>query len=120
MSNWYIGLIVLVGLVATVLLLSLIFSKSGKPRKVFEAVDGTKFFSERDCFEYEFLYKRLKCIYGDKKSMKLGLNETFIQQIKSDGFSNLNLLISNKNQFKKLVELLEVSEITSDSESDIK
>ena len=120
MSNLYIGLVVLVGLLATGLLFRFIFSSSGKPKEVFEAIDGSKFFREKDLKEYEFLYERLKSLYEEKPSVnqrkqnsKLGLPETFIQQLKVDGFPNLNLLISNKEQFKKLAELLDSSEISS-------
>ncbi len=118
MSNLYVGVVVLVGLVATALFLAFIFSSSGKPKEVFEAVDGTKFSSKTDLNEYEFLYERLKVLYDEKsssnqnnKNANLGLNKTFIKQIKADGFANLNLLISNKDQFKKLVKLFDISEI---------
>ena len=124
MSNLYIGLVVLVGLLGTGVLLRFIFSTSANPKEIFESIDGTKFSREKDLKEYEFLYERLKSLYEVKPSTnqrnqksKLGLSETFIQQLKFDGFTNLNLLISNKEQFKKLVELLDVSEISSDSKS---
>ncbi len=121
MSNLYIGLVVLVGLLVTGLFFRFIFSSSGNPKEVFESIDGTKFFREKDLKEYEFLYERLKSLYEEKpsanqkkKNSKLGLSETFIQQLKVDGFQNLNLLICNKEQFKKLAELLDSSEISSD------
>ena len=127
MINLYIGLVVLVGLLATGLLLRFIFLSAGSPKKVFEAIDGTKFSREKELKEYEFLYERLKCIYEEnssanqrKKNAKLGLTVTFIQQLKVDGFGNLNLLITNKEQFKKLVELFDVSGVSSDSKTVIK
>ena len=116
MSNLYIGLVVLVGFLATGLLLRFIFSNSGKSKEVFQANDGTKFSLEQDLKEYEILYARLKCIYEEnpssdqrKQKAKLGMKVAFIQQLKADGFANLNLLISNKEQFKKLVELFDIS-----------
>ena len=121
MSNLYIGLVVLVGLLGTGVLLRFIFSTSANPKEIFESIDGTKFSSEKDLKEYEFLYERLKCLYEEnpsanerKQNAKSGLTMSFIKQLKTNGFSNLNLLISNKEQFKKLVELLDVSEISSD------
>ena len=127
MSNLYIGLVVLVGLLATSLLLRFILSSSGKPKELFESIDGTKFSRAKDLKEYEFLYERLKCLYEEKPSAnqrkqnaKLGLTVTFINQLKTDGFANLNLLISNKDQFKKLAELFDVSGISSDAKSVIK
>ena len=125
MSNLYIGLVVLIGLLVTGLLLRFIFSTSGNPKEVFESTDGTKFSREKDLKEYEFLYERLKYLYEErpsakerKQNAKSGLTVSFIQQLKINGFPNLNLLISNKEQFKKLVELLDVSEISSDSKSE--
>ena len=116
MSNLYIGLVVLVGFLATGLLLRFIFSNSRKSKEVFQANDGTKFSLEKDLKEYEILYARLKCIYEEnpssdqrKQKAKLGMKVAFIQQLKADGFANLNLLISNKEQFKKLVELFDIS-----------
>ena len=121
MSNLYIGLVVLVGLLGTSVLLRFIFSTSANPKEIFESIDGTKFSREKDLKEYEFLYERLKCLYEEKPSAnerkqnaKSGLTVSFIKQLKTNGFSNLNLLISNKEQFKKLVEFLDVSEISSD------
>ncbi len=120
MNSFYVGLVVLVGIVATGLLLGVIFSKSAKPKDLFEAIDGTKFSREKDCNEYEYLYERLKFLYEEnsssnqsKKNVSIGLSKTFVQQIKTDGFANLNILISNKDQFKKLVELFDVSEMPS-------
>ncbi len=127
MNNLYVGLVLVVGLLATVLLLRFIISSPGKSKELFAAIDGTKFSREKDLKEYEFLYERLKCLYEEntsanqrKQYAKLGLTMTFIQQLKAGGFVNLNLLISNKDQFKQLVDLFDVSGIPSDSESVIK
>ena len=120
MSNLYVGLIVIVGLVSTVFLLRFIVSTSGNSKEFFEAPDGTRFSSKKDFNEYDFLYKRLKSLYEEKKNANLGLSENFVNLIKLEGFSTLNLLISNKEQFKKLVELFDVSEISNDSDSAIK
>ena len=116
MSNLNIGLVFLVGFLATALLLRFILSNSRKSKEVFQACDGTKFSLEKDLKEYETLYARLKCLYEEnpssnqrKQKSKLGLKVAFIQQLKADGFANLNLLISNKEQFKKLVELFDIS-----------
>ena len=116
MSNLYIGLVVLVGFLATGLLLRFIFSNSRKSKEAFQANDGTKFLLEKDLKEYEILYAKLKCLYEEKPSSdqkkqkaKLGMKVAFIQQLKADGFANLNLLISNKEQFKKLVELFDMA-----------
>ena len=121
MSNLYIGLVVLVGLLTTVFLLRFILSGPGNPKKFFEATDGTKFSNEKELKDYEFLYEKLKCLYEENSSYKQrkentrhGLTLTFIQQLKTDGFVNLNLLISNREQFKKLVKLFDVSEVYSD------
>ncbi len=121
MSNFYVVIVVLVGLGVTALLLGFIFSSSVKSKEVFEAVDGTKFSSKVKLNEYEFLYERFKCLYeeklssdkSNKKNANIGLNSTFVQLIKTDGFRNLNALISNKEQFKKLVELFDTSEMSS-------
>tara|TARA_Y100001968_G_scaffold314291_1_gene339480 strand:- start:929 stop:1315 length:387 start_codon:yes stop_codon:yes gene_type:complete len=124
MSNLYIGLVVLVGLLTTILLLRFILGSSSNLKEVFHAVDGTKFSRKKDLKEYEFLYERLKYIYEEnpltnqsKQNTKLGLTVNFIQQLKADGFANPNLLISNKEQFKKLVELFDIAEMSSDSGS---
>ena len=61
MSNLYIGLVVLVGFLATGLLLRFIFANSRKSKEVFKANDGTKFLLEKDLKEYEILYAKLKC-----------------------------------------------------------
>ena len=123
MSNLYIGLVALVGFLATGLLLRFIFSNSRKSKEVFQANDGTKFSLEKDLKEYEILYARLKCIYEEnpssdqrKQKAKLGMKVAFLQQLKADGFANLNLLISNKEQFKKLVELFDISQTSPDSD----
>ncbi len=120
MNIFYIGLVVLVGIVATGLFLRFILSSSGKSNEVFEAIDGTKFSRKQDLNEYEFLYERLRCLYEDNlsanqrnKNVNLGLSLSFIQQLRADGFSNLNSLISNKEQFKKLSNLFELSEMSS-------
>ena len=88
---------------------------------VLESIDGTKFSNKKDLDEYEFLYERLKCLYAEntsanirKQNAKLGLSLTFVQKLKDDGFANLNLLITNKEYFKKLVELLDVSQMGVD------
>ena len=116
MSNSYLGLVVLVGLVLTIGLLILIFSSLAKSKEAFQAIDGTRFSRKIDLNEYEFLYERLKVVYEENlasnqnnKNVKLGLNKSFIQQIKSEGFRDLNSLITNKDQFKKLAELFDVS-----------
>ena len=119
MSNFYVGVVVLVGLVATGLLLGFIFSNSAKTKESFQAIDGTRFSNKQDLNEYEFLYEQFKCLYEEKsssnqskKNTNLGLKKTFVQLIKTDGFANLNLLISNKEQFKKLAELFDVSKMS--------
>ena len=121
MSNFLVGILVLVGLLGTVFLLRAILSGSGKSKEVFEAVDGTKLSSKTELYEYEFLYERLKGIYEEKTSsnksksnISLGLNKKFLQQIKSTGFANPNELITNREQFKKLVELFDTTAIESD------
>ena len=48
------------------------------------------------------------------KDLMLGLDKKFVRQIKTEGFSSVNLLISNKDQFKKLVELFDSSGMPSD------
>jgi len=121
MSNLYIGLLVLVGVVLTALVLRFILSNSSKSKETFESIDGTRFVREKDLKEYEFLYERLKCLYEEnpsgnknRQNLKLGLKVTFIQKLKSEGFSSLNLLISNKDQFKKLIELFDTSAFSVD------
>ena len=120
MSNSFLGVFVLVGLVLTILLLIFIFSSLTKSKETFKAVDGTSFSRKIDLNEYEFLYARFKCLYEEtvssnqnNKNEKLGLNKRFVQQIKADGFLNLNSLITNKEQFKKLAELFDVSEMSN-------
>ncbi|WP_269622661.1 hypothetical protein [Prochlorococcus marinus] len=121
MSNLYFGLVFLVGLVATGLLLAFIFSRSGTSKEVFQAIDGSTFSTKKACNEYEFLYSKLRFLYEeaptsyqrDKKKLQ-GLSLGFVKQIKSNGFKDPNALISNKEQFKKLVELLDVSDMPND------
>jgi len=120
MSNSFLGVIVLVGLVLTILLLIFIFSSLAKSKEVLKAIDGTRFSRKIDLNEYEFLYERFKCMYEDNissnqnnKNDKLGLNKSFVRQIKADGFLTLNSLITNKEQFKKLAELFDVSEMSN-------
>ena len=120
MSNSSLGVVVLVGLVVTILLLIFIFSSLAKSKEVFKAIDGTRLASKIDLKEYEFLYERFKCLYEENlstnqknKDANLGLKKSFVQQIKADGFLNPNSLISNKEQFKKLAELFDVSEMSN-------
>ncbi len=119
MSNLYLGVVVLVGFLGTAVLLRMIFSNSTPAKEVFEALDGTKFSSKSKVNEYEFLYKRLQCIYEENSSSNkaksksiLGLNSAFLKQIKTDGFPSINSLISNKEQFKNLVALFDLSEMS--------
>ncbi len=121
MNSFYIGLVVLVGLLITGLLLRFILLSPGTPKEVFEAIDGTTFSREKDFNEYQLLYERLKPLYEEsssanpkKQNARLGISSAFLQKLKEDGFTNLNLLISNREQFKKLVELFDVSEKTTD------
>ncbi len=122
MNNLYLGLVILFGLVTTVLLLRLIFSSSSTQKVSFESIDGTKFSNEKECNEYNFLYERLQFLYQEKSSSNqrkrnatLGLNLNFVKQLKTNGFSSLNSLIQNKDQFRKLAELLDASEMANDS-----
>ncbi len=123
MSNFYLGSVVLVGLLSTGFLLRFIFSSSAKSKENFKAIDGTAFSSKKECIEYDFLYNKLEFIYNDNNSSaqrrniaSLGLGSSFIKQLKSEGFSDLNSLISNKEQFRKLVELFDVSSMPANDE----
>lgn len=115
MNNLVLELfLVIVGLIFTTFLLRYTFSSDTKSKKAFLASDGTRFATQKDCDEYDYLLKRLGCLYEQEQTSNprrnkktLGMNSLFINKIKSEGFSDLKTLISFKNDFKKLVDLLD-------------
>ena len=118
MSNLFLQLfLVLTGFTFTILFLRYIFSSQFKSKEVFIAIDGTKFKTSKLCDDYNYIYKQLDPLYQEeilikarRKNELLGLKLSFINKIKSEGFSDLNTLISFKEDFKKLAEFFEVRE----------
>ncbi len=119
MSDFFLGLfLVIVGLIFTIILLRYAFSNQAKSKETFIAVDGSKFNEKKLCEEYDYIYKRLEILYQEEalanarnKKKVIGLNITFVNQIKNNGFSDLKTLISFKEDFKKLAELLDTQDI---------
>ncbi len=107
-------LLVLVGLISTVFFFRYLFFSDKKNNMPFIAFDGTKFKSQKDCDEYSYLAKKLEPLFDeistgnrDKKNL-LGLKLSFINTLKKEGFNDLKLLLSYKDQFKKLSDLFEI------------
>ena len=125
MSNLFVELLlVLVGLSFTILLLRYAFSSELKSKEVFTAIDGTRFSTEKSCSDYDYIYKNLEVLYQDDALSKartrkqiLGLRLSFVNQIKSGGFSDLKTLLSFKDDFPKLAEILDPKEILAKEKS---
>ena len=81
----------------------------------YKASDGTSFTSKKEKQDYELILRRLLPLYGrpaDTKSNQanqntLDLDRTFLELLKTEGFSNLKLLLTYKEDFIKLSKLLE-------------
>ena len=118
MSNVFLELLlVLVGISFTILLLRYTFSSGLKSKEAFIAVDGTKFNTKKACEDYDYLYNNLVDLYQEEALSKarnrkqvLGLRLLFVNQLKSGGFQDLKTLISFKDDFLKLAELLDPKE----------
>ncbi len=98
-------------LLATVSLL--IFGwKALKPSRKYEAKDGTKFSTESELKKYSDLLTKLESIYEEKNFQSsnneiLDIKVDFLIQLKNKGFPDLKTLLRFKNDFIKLVRLLE-------------
>ena len=118
MNIYYGAGIFLIGLISTFVFVRLFLSKSTKTSQVFTSEDGTKFYTQKDCAEYNYLYKKLKSLYDDefllkqKKKSYMGISLKFLKLIKTEGFKDINALISNRDELKKLILLLDTSELT--------
>ena len=82
-------------------------------KKVFIAIDGTKFQTEEECKEYEKYLERFNGVYNydfnqsNQPDKILGLSSEFIKCLKEEGFSEVKTLIKYREQFKLLSELFD-------------
>ena len=128
MNNFLVALsLILVGLTFTILILRYTLSGQSKLKEAFIAIDGTKFSTKKDCDNYDYLYKLMECLYQEealtnaRRSKEiLGLRLLFVNQIKSGGFKDLKTLISFKDDFKKLAELLDPKEILESNKNNLR
>ena len=107
-------------MISTVLILRYAFSSEKQVKESFIAIDGTKFSNQDSCNDYDNLYKKMECLYkedsfSNSRNRKdiLGLKLSFISKIKGEGFKALKTLLNCKDQFNKLVEILENSDLKS-------
>ncbi len=110
-------LVILIGLTFTVLIFGFLFSNGTNVKQSYIAIDGTKFSSEKDCDEYNLLFKRLGSIFDkddrssqSSKNRNLGINPLFFVKLTEEGFSEFNILIKYKNDFIKFAELLNIED----------
>ena len=103
MMNLFLELLLVgVGLIFTIVFFRYLFSTGKSNQQAFLASDGTKFVDLKSCDEYELLFKKLQCLYDDnnvinnrgKKDM-LGLQISFVKNLKEQGFQNIKTLIDH-------------------------
>tara|TARA_Y100001968_G_scaffold309149_1_gene328664 strand:+ start:1457 stop:1843 length:387 start_codon:yes stop_codon:yes gene_type:complete len=77
----------------------------------YKSTDGSIFRNQEAYEEYEVIYERIRPLYEDinfksKNTRIEGLNVSFINLLRTQGFENEKTLIDNKNEFIKLADIL--------------
>ena len=95
--------------VAIVFLVLFLFKSINK--KSFEAEDGSVFGTQSELDLYQNLYDKTKPLFSadDEKGSTqqiLGFEKIFISKLKTEGFSDLKMLVKYRVQFKSLSDLI--------------
>ena len=101
-----IGIFILVAIVF--LVVSLLRSIN---KKSFKANDGATFDTKSELDAYQKLYDKLIPLFttdeeNDSAQSILGLQKSFLNKLRSEGFSDLKSLVKYRKQFKTLSELI--------------
>ncbi len=105
-----ISAILVGGILLTVVLLYLLLRD--QEQSSIKAFDGTAFSTVEACKAYEALYERINVLYEEKvtKSSRidrnLGLSTKFLSLLKNEGFNDAKALITYREDFQKLSQLL--------------
>tara|TARA_B100000965_G_C19312824_1_gene635279 strand:- start:178 stop:510 length:333 start_codon:yes stop_codon:yes gene_type:complete len=82
-------------------------------KKSFVAEDGSKFDTQSDLDVYKNLYEKTTPLFmpDDEKSTEqqiLGFQKSFLNKLKSEGFSDLQSLVKYRKQIKLLSDLINI------------
>ncbi len=96
------------GILLTVSVLYLLL----KDQASIKASDGTSFQTEEACQAYEDLLDKIKILFEEdltkssKAENRLGFKPTFLRRLQAEGFNDAKSLITYREEFKKLSDLL--------------
>ena len=118
MMNLLPGFILIpIGIIFTIIIFRYAFKGKATSNQITSSIDGSKFESERSRDEYDYLYKKLNCLFDDDYKSKqrkgkkiLGLNILFVDKLVNKGFIDTKTLINSKNDFKLLADLFDYEE----------
>ena len=101
------ALIAFFGVLSTVTVLFLLLRQG----KLFTASDGKEFTSEKAYVEYEAIYQKVNLLYQESakdinNSDSFGFKDSFLKLLKEKGFSEVKILMANREEIKRLAALL--------------
>tara|TARA_Y100001970_G_C13958608_1_gene711994 strand:- start:525 stop:851 length:327 start_codon:yes stop_codon:yes gene_type:complete len=101
----FLGLVLLIAISA---LAAFLYKSTSK--KTFKSIDGTEFFDEIKCQNYDKKLEKLNCLYLESSRTSkniLGLSPVFLTLLRSKGFEDLKTLLEYKKDFTLLSKLLD-------------